>query len=111
MPDIANITVTGPATLSLYREVASTRVVENHVLALTYLAYVRNPDGTSIAGFRPGYMVSGYPAAYLRGDTPRVHLPDGLVFYLLRSFGWRPDRLYRIDVVDSCYTVFSIDEV
>jgi hypothetical protein len=81
--------------------------VAGEVFALFYSPSFINRDGTTVAGFAPGYMVGSQSPVGLGDHWAKVRLPDGLEFLFMPKF--RPDnRPIVIDLISDVFVIFSI---
>ncbi|MET3896739.1 hypothetical protein ABIB57_000663 [Devosia sp. UYZn731] len=78
------------------------------VFALAYMSRFVNSDGTTVAGFVPGYgRHSVSPAG--RGDMWLLAQPFGAPeFLFMPRFTWSADERYVIDVASEQYELLSI---
>ena len=103
----ANTTVTERAFAPLHRQVAATEVAIGQALALVYLEAFREPDGSMVAGFRPGYGVDAWPANQMtRWKTAR--LTDGTELHFFPVSGRADGDSFVIDLVESPLVLFDI---
>ena len=102
------MSITAAAAEALERRRASYRLRDSDVLALAYISAFRNPDGTTVAGFVPGYQISSWPRDDLGRSSVFVLLPHGTSFYLIPRSEWDADRPHMIDLISASHEVFSI---
>ena len=76
---------------------------------MIYIEFFREPDGTTVKGFVPGYQAGSWPSRDITPDWLFTRLPDGTQFYLLPRFKWSPRDTYRMDLVGGPFALFSIE--
>lgn len=80
------------------------------VFALFYSPSFINPDGTTVAGFSPGYMVGSQSPDGLGDHWARVWLPAGPEFLFMPKF--KPDGgPVAIDLVSEVFVIFSVRQL
>ncbi len=103
---ITNVSITKRAELALDRERARVRLGEGQVFALAYLTSFTNPDGTTVAGFRPGYMATAYPSGAPDAAWTVAHLAGGQEFYLMPTrFECQANETYVVDLIGSLFSI------
>jgi hypothetical protein len=106
---ISNISLSERALAVFKRERAAVSVRAGEVFALAYMFSFVNADGSTVKGFRPGYMAGAWPAAQLSEKWALAKPPDSAEFYFLPRFKWRARDHYVIDLVSPLYALFSIE--
>jgi hypothetical protein len=105
---ITNIAARDHALQALHqqRDKFKPRLV-GEVFALFYSPSFINQDGTTVAGFFPGYMVGSQSPVGLGDHWAMARLPDGLEFLFMPKFV--PDhRTVLIDLASNVFVIFSI---
>lgn len=111
MKAIENITITERARVSLAREFSKASPRGGDVTALVYVSTFTNPDGSSVDGFVPGYMV-GPVAGGNFGDMWSVaHLPNLAPIIFMPRFIWRAEDQYVVDTAGYTFALFTIGPV
>jgi hypothetical protein len=105
---VASMSITAAAAEALERRRASYSLRDSDVLALSYISAFRNPDGTTVAGFVPGYQISSWPRDHLGRSSVFVLLPHGTSLYLIPRSKWDVDRPHHIDLISVPHEIFSI---
>ena len=105
---IASMSITAAAADVLERRRASYALRDSDVLALCYISAFRNPDGTTVAGFVPGYQITSWPRDHLGRSSVFVLLPHGTSFYLIPRSEWDVDRPHLMDLISASHEIFSI---
>lgn len=109
---ITNISITDAAGEVLRRERARFRPRrDGEVFGLLYMSSFVNPDGTTVAGFVPGYMVASVAPNGSSDAWARVQLLDGPDFVFMPKFRWSIDEDYLIDLASPAFGLFSIGPV
>jgi hypothetical protein len=107
---ITNISVASVASKVLRQQRAKFRPRQpGDVLALLYTSSFTNPDGTTVAGFRPGYMVVSHSPVGLADHWVRARLSDGSDFLFMPKFRWVADEHYVVDMASEVFALFSIE--
>lgn len=104
---IANLSITELAAEALRRARLEVKPSPTSALALVYTSSFRERDGSSMRGFRPGYLPTPWPADYLGSAWLRAHLADTGEFFLMPRFRWKLEESY---VLDATWPVFSIEQ-
>lgn len=78
------------------------------VFALSYMVSFTNADGTTVDGFRPGYVVDSHSLEGLDGTWAFAQLIDGPDFLFMPKFKWRSDGDYVVDMASDVFAIFSI---
>ena len=73
-----------------------------------YVSSFVNPDGTTVEGFRPGYMVDSVSPDGLSDAWALAQLLDGPDFLFMPKFKWRADARYVVDKASPTFALFSI---
>lgn len=108
MPLVTNFAITDAARAVLDRRKTLLKPDPFGVFALSYWASFKEPDGTSVQGFEPGWIGSGVRHQYL-GEAPLfVLLPHGTTFYLMPRDGWDENGRYVMDLINTEYETYSI---
>jgi hypothetical protein len=102
---VVKLMVTASADSALRRAFADFEPKQGTGLALVYTSTFTNSDGTTVRGFRPGYLPSPWPASYLGSAWIRAKIVDAGEFYLMPNFRWRVENQY---LLDADWPVFSI---
>jgi hypothetical protein len=107
---ITNISVTERALPVLRKQRERFRPRDpGDVFALAYMSSFTNPDGSSVAGFSPGYMRHSVSPKE-RGEMWALAQPlDGVDFLFMPKFKWSADDQYIIDLVSEKFELFSIE--
>ena len=103
---VTNISITKRAASVLSREWARFKADPGEAFALIYVSSFTNADGTTVDGFRPGYMAGPLYVKGLGSNWALARLPDGLEFYFNPRFKWSASDRY---VVDHNGTLFSLE--
>ncbi len=113
MQNIHNISITDRAAMFLKKVRTRNRLQVKDLLEFGYISSFTNADGSTAAGFRPGYMASrsGPPGSGPAPDDLIAHLADGTVFHFMPKFSWDPAKWYVVDVASEAYALFSIAPV
>lgn len=109
---IANISITKRAAelLDCHRVLFKPRD-PGDVFALTYMSSFTNADGTSVAGFAPGYTPDSIAPVAL-SDIWALAQPLGAPeFLFMPRFVWSASALYGIDIASEVFQLFSIEPV
>jgi hypothetical protein len=104
MKVIDNLAVTSRAAVIFDAEAKKLRPGE--VIALYYMPSFTNADGSTVAGFRPGYTIDRVKDRVFDDPWILAHLPDGLAIRFMPKFRWQDHDSYVLDR-ESGYT-FSI---
>jgi hypothetical protein len=80
MSPVTSMSISAAAAEALERRRASYRLRDSDLLAFSYISAFRNPDGTTVAGFVPGYQISSWPRDHLGRSSVFVLLPQGTSF-------------------------------
>jgi hypothetical protein len=108
MRTIENISITARARTALSREFAKASPRAGEVTAMVYVTTFTNPDGTTVSGFVPCYMV-GPVAGGSFGDMWAVaHLPALAPLIFMPNFEWHADERYVVDLASPTYALFTI---
>jgi hypothetical protein len=109
---INNISSTGRAAELLDRHFVVFKPRRpDDVFALTYISRFVEKDGTTVAGFRPGYTVDSVSPAGL-GEMWALAQPFRTPeFLFMPRFKWRADAKYLIDVASETFELFSVEPV
>jgi hypothetical protein len=106
---ITNIAITERAAEVLDRLRVTFRPQQpGDVFALAYLSSFTEVDGTSVAGFRPGYIVHSLSPTGLATMYALAQPPGAPEFYFMPKFDWRADEQYLIDLASEKLETFSI---
>jgi hypothetical protein len=106
---ITNIAITPAAHRILREERACFEPRrEGDVFGLVYMFMFTDPDGTPVAGFRPGYSVESVSPVDEGDHWAMAQLIDGPDFVFLPRFEWNPTEQYIVDVASSAFRLFSI---
>lgn len=109
MPRVTNLSITERAAMRLDVErIVRTRAEPDDVFTLWYIASFTEPDGTTVAGFRPGYKAGYARAGDVRGDWVRARFASGMELCFWPRFGWDADAHYVLDVASERHQIFSI---
>ena len=113
MQHIHNISITDRAAISLKKVRTRSRLQVKDLLEFGFIGSFTNADGSTVAGFRPGYMASrsGPPGNGPAAGDLFAHLADGTVFHFMPKFKWDPAKWYLVDVTSEPYALFSIAPV
>lgn len=108
MTIVQNVFITDAA-----RQVIDTRkslfnLRKSDTFALVYESSFKNPDGTTGAGFVPGYAIYSWPLDYIGPSWVVVRLAHGTEFHLMPMFSWSADERYVMDLVSLQHEIFSI---
>lgn len=109
---ITNISITDRASKVLRDQRArfKPRVV-GEVFALFYSPTFTNADGTTVAGFRPGYMVGSQAPLGLGDHWALARLPDRSEFLFMPKFKPASDVGCIMDLASETFPIFSIGQV
>lgn len=106
---VRNIVVTERAARLLTPVIAKIELLPGHVVALTHWVEFRNPDGTTPAGFRPGWRPTAWPFDQIDGNSwLLVQPPNGPEFYLEFRWKWRARPQHVLDLISAEWSLFSI---
>lgn len=102
---IENITLTDRAASEFHRQRPALKAEPGEVFALVWVSSHTRPGGTTVPGFKPGYMCGPLFSRDLASPWALAKLPDGSRFYFMPRFEWQPDGHY---VVDKRGALFSV---
>jgi hypothetical protein len=105
---VVKLSTTARADAALRLAFADFEPEQGSALALVYTSSFTDRDGTAVRGFRPGYLPTPWPKAYLGSDWIRARIIDGGEFYLMPRFRWRVENGYLLDAE---WPVFSIGQM
>jgi len=108
MQPVTNISITETARKVLDRRKASFKTGPRSVLAICYESSFTNSDGTTVAGFVPGYTIVSWPLDYLGPGWLLIRLVHGAEFYLMPRFRWDTNERYVMDLLSLQHEIFSI---
>ena len=112
MIQITNISITEKALRILREKHARFRPRnERETFGMYFMVSYKNPDGSMMEGFRPGYSVDSVPATDLGDHWALAHIPDGPDFLFMPKFTWSADEHYLVDVASEVFELFSIGSV
>jgi hypothetical protein len=95
---IRNISTTEEAGRVLRRRYDAFRPLPGDTFALLFVSEYFYSDGSTVEGFRPGYMAGPITTRGGFGDHwALAQLSDGLEFYFMPQFVWDPMSWYLID--------------
>ncbi len=106
---IRNISITDRAAEVLLRQKREFNPGPGDVFALVYIASYINPDGTTVDGFRPGYMVSPLSPKDMGPGWVIAELSTGVGFHFEPRFKWSAKERYIMDRVSPVFAMFSIE--
>ena len=109
MLHVINVSISNAAKSIIERQIQKV-TAEHKVVGFAYISKFVNPDGSTVAGFRPGYM--GSPMPRPMHDSAWLLIRSGcLSFYLFPHFSWDANEQYRIDHVGGDFALLSIEPV
>jgi hypothetical protein len=107
--NITNISVSERAWPVLRKEINSFRPRHaGEVFALYYISSFTNADGSTVAGFHPGYEAGSLSPTGLKAQWALAHLSDGSKFYFMPKFIWRAQESYVVDLASEKFALFSV---
>ncbi len=108
---ITNISITERAAEVLDRLRATFKPYEpGDVFALAYMSSFTEADGTTVAGFRPGYAVHSLSPVGLVSMYALAQPPGAPEFYFMPKFVWRADERYLVDLASETFETFSVGQ-
>ena len=109
MMRIKNISITDRAAEMLHRQKKEFNSRPDDVFSLVYISSYVNSDGTTVDGFRPGYMVSPLSPVYMGAGWVIAELSTGIDFHFSPRFRWSAKEQYIMDRVSPVFAMFSIE--
>lgn len=103
-----NIVITHAARRVLDRCKANFKPAPGSVFAICYESAFTNRDGTTVAGFVPGYAIASWPSDHIGTGWLVVLLAHGAEFYLMPRFKWLATEAYKMDLLSAQHAIFSI---
>jgi hypothetical protein len=88
-----NISMTESAATTFIRQSSQTTLRPGMVLAMVYIEFFKEPDGTPVSGYQPG----SWPAKDLTSDWLLARLRNSTQVYLLPKFEWSLRESYLMD--------------
>ena len=105
MRRVRNISITETAARRLHDEVGTFWPRPGDVFALIYMFTFTSPDGTRVAGFRPGYMAGSWPLKNLGPSWLLAELADGTEFHFRPRREWNENQQYLVDTVGPLFSI------
>jgi hypothetical protein len=105
---VTNFKISERARLVLDRRKSLFKPGPHGAFALSYTSSFTNPDGSTVAGFVPGWQVCAIGHKYLGRDPLLVMLPNGTTFHLMPRDGWEEREQYLMDLLSLDHEVYSI---
>ncbi len=105
MRRVRNISITAAAAQNLQDRVAAFQPRPGEVFALIYMFTFTNPDGTPVAGFRPGYLAGSWPSRNVGPTWLLAELADRTEFYFRPRREWDENQRYLIDTVGPLFSI------
>lgn len=111
MKEMRNVFITDAARQVIDARKSLFNLRKSDTFALTYESSFKNPDGTTVAGFVPGYAICSWPLDYVGPSWVVVRLAHGTEFHLMPMFSWSADERYLMDLLSLQHEIFSITPV
>jgi hypothetical protein len=105
MRRVTNLSITEAAARNLRQEAATFAPRPGEVFALVYMFSFTNPDGTTVAGFEPGYLAGGWPTKNIGPSWLLAELADGTEFHFRPRREWNAHVRYLVDAVGPLFSI------